>query len=539
MNVVDSVRASVRALTRSPQFAVTAGVILALGIGLSTAVFTVSDALLLRKLPVRDQDRIVTLWGEKRDGSISNWPLDLRETRAFAHRARTMVDVGYTAYEGAWPVAIREGDELTRLRRALVSGNYFTVLGSRPVLGRALRPEDDVVGAAPVAVISYPIWRRVFGGDPNVIGKPLVLEEFALRYRIVGVMPQGLEYPAGADFWAPFVPARVSSETDTTAYTALDLVARLAPNATAASAAAELTTFYTHQGASPMSRELRGVAHTLPGVILGDARPAVLVFAAAAALLLLIACMNVANLLLVRGLGRTREIAVRVALGASRSQIVAQLLGENIIVALVGGAAGVGVAILAVKGFVAFAPADIPLLGRVELDATALGAAFVITTVATLVFGLAPAILATRADAHEVLRSGTRASASRRSRRTREALVAAQVALAVLLLSAASLVGESLLNLAHARLAFDASHLIVAELAIRYDEYGTTDKQVALIRELVTQLRATPGVSGVSPMVAMPFSGTGGWTGRGRLEGQSAVDAARNPMFNMDVVTPD
>ncbi|HZI40657.1 MAG TPA: ABC transporter permease, partial [Gemmatimonadaceae bacterium] len=198
MNVFDSVRASVRALTHSPQFAVTAGVILALGIGLSTAVFTVSDALLLRKLPVRDQDRIVTLWGEKRDGSISNWPLDLRETRAFAQRARTMVDVGYTAYEGAWPVAIREGDELTRLRRALVSGNYFTVLGSRPVLGRALRPEDDVVGAAPVAVISYPIWRRVFGGDPNVIGKPLVLEEFALRYRIVGVMPQGLEYPAGA-----------------------------------------------------------------------------------------------------------------------------------------------------------------------------------------------------------------------------------------------------------------------------------------------------------------------------------------------------
>jgi len=211
MNVIDSARASLRALARSPQFAVTAGAILALGIGLSTAVFTVSDALLLRRLPVSDQDRIVALWGEKRDGSVSNWPLDLRDTRAFARRERTVEEVGYTAYEGAWPVVIRAGNELTRLRRALVSGNYFMILGTRPLLGRTLRPEDDVVGAAPVAVISYPMWEHLFGRNPDVIGRSLILEQFALQYRIVGVMPQGLEYPSGADFWAPYIPARVSS----------------------------------------------------------------------------------------------------------------------------------------------------------------------------------------------------------------------------------------------------------------------------------------------------------------------------------------
>lgn len=539
MQVIELLRSSIRALARAPRFALTAGAILALGIGLSTAVFTVADALLLRRLPMRDQDRIVTLWGEKRDGSIANWPLDLRDTRQFARTARTLRDVGYVAYEGAWPIAIRDGSELTRLRRALVSGNYFMVLGTPPVLGRTLRPEDDVVGAAPVAVISYALWQHLFGGDPAVLERTLFAEEFGTRYRIVGVMPRGLEYPNGSDFWAPYVPARVGSETDTTAYTALDLVARLAPRASTVDAAHELSAFYTRRGASADSRELRGVAQPLPRVMLGDARPALLIFGAAASLLLLIACMNVANLLLVRGLARGREMAVRAALGAPRSRVAAQLLSENAILALVGGVAGIGIAALVVKVFLAFAPDEIPLVGRVGLDAPALGAALMITTLAALFFGLAPALVLSRVDAAaEILRGGTRSSGSQAARRAGEALVGGQVALAVLLLSAAALIGQSLLNLEHADLEFDGSHLLVAELAIPYDQYNSTARLLPVTRALLSELRSTPGVRDVSPVVAMPFSGNGGWTGRGRTEDQSKEQAARNPMFNMEVVTP-
>ncbi|HEX6806476.1 MAG TPA: ABC transporter permease [Gemmatimonadaceae bacterium] len=538
MSLVQASRAQLRSLRRAPRFAATVVAILALGIGLSTAVFTVADALVLRKLPVRDQNRIVVLAGEARGRTVDQWPLTLADTRDFARRTRALQSVGYVAYEGAWPVAIRNGDADFRLRRALVSGNYFSVLGTTPVLGRSLRPEDDIVGAAPVAVISYDTWQRLFGNDPAAIGRSLVAEEFGLTYRIIGVMPQGLAYPSGTDFWAPFVPGRLSSENDTSAYTALDIVGRLAPTATAAGAANELTRYFAREGAPADERALRGRAHILPRVILGDARPAVFAFAAAAAVLLVIACINVANLLLVRGLSRTREIAVRIALGASRSRVVGQLIGENIILAIAGGVAGAGVAALAVRGFLAFAPANIPLLGRVRLDLPALAAALGITMAATVLFGLAPALLSTRDDAHALLRSGTRHSAGRAARRTRELLVVAQVALAVLMLSAAALVGRSLVNLQDARLGFDASHMLVAELAIRYDQYSSSERQAQLVRDLVTQLGATPGVQGVSPVVAKPFSGTGGWTGHARTEGQSTDEAATNPLFDMEVVAP-
>lgn len=539
MQATDSVRSSMRSLIRAPRFALTAAAILALGIGLSTAVFTVADALLLRRLPVHDQNALITLWGRKLSGDVDHWPLELRTARAFARRTRTLQSVAYAAYEGAWPVAVRSGDQLTRMRRALVSGNYFDVLGARPVLGRALRTTDDVVGAAPVAVISYEAWQQRFGGDPNVLSKRLSLAEFGMTYTVVGVMPRGLEYPAGADFWAPFVPARLHTDPDPTAYTALDLIGRLAPGATIDDAAAELSAFYAQAGAPPEWRELRGSAQPLPRVILGDARPAVLAFAAAAALLLLLACINVANLLLVRGLARAREIAVRAALGGSRMQLILQLLGENAALALLGGVLGVGVAEAAVQGFVAIAPAGIPLVDRVSLNVPALLGAIAITTIAALLAGLVPAVLQSRTEAAAVLRSGSRQSAGRSSRFAREGLVAAQLALAVVVLSAAALVGRSFLALQRAKLNFDDSHLLIAELAIRYDQFDTPALQLPLIHQVLERLRSTPGVVAVSPVVAMPYSGAGGWTGHAHTDRQAPADALKNPAFNMEVVTPD
>jgi predicted permease len=534
---MNDLRYAFRTLRTSPGFALTAIVTLALGIGLATAVFTVADTLLLRRLPVRDQDRLVVLWGQAPDRGF-DYPLVLEEARDFARRTRSLAQVAFFAYEGAWPLPTRDGGRISRLRRALVSGEFFDVLGVQPVLGRALNAADDVVGAAPVLVLSHGVWQRQFGGDPKVLGRQIVMYANGLAHTIVGVMPQGLDYPRGADIWVPLVPARTRPGTNATVAD-VELIGRLRPGAVAAHARDELTAFLRRAEASPWQRDMHGVVHALPRLILGETQPALIAFAAAAGLLLLITCINVANLLLVRGLTRVREIAVRSALGAGQRQVVSQLLAENALLALAGGALGVVVAAAAVRSFVAVAPAGLPRLDEIQLNASALAGAIGITCVAMLIFGLAPAVLTSRVELEQVLRSSARQSANKGSRLGAEALVAGQVALALLVLSAAGLIARSLIKLERAELSFEPSHLLIGDLALRYDQFDTPAKQRALLERLLLQVRAIPGVRAVAPVVAAPFSGPGGWDGKFAAEGQSAEQAAANPMLNMEVVTPD
>lgn len=523
---------------QTPGFAVTAVLTLALGIGLSVAVFTVAETLLLRKLPFRDQDRLVVLWGQGVDRSFDHWPLSLARAREFAPITRTLERVAFASYEGAWPIPIRDGDRISRLRQALVSGEFFDVLGGRPILGRALRAEDDVIGAAPVVVLSHAAWQRHFGGSAEVLGRQIVVHGNGVAYRIVGVMPQGFDYPRGADFWTALVPMRTTPGTDST-IADVDLVGRLRPGATPVTARDELTTFFGRAGDSPWARSLHGVVNPLPRLILGDTRPAVIMFAVASLLLLVITCVNVANLLLVRGLARTREVAVRSALGAGRGRVIAQLLAENAVLAIVGGALGIVVAAAVVRAFVAFAPAGLPRLDEIQINGIALVGALGLTAVAMLLFGLAPAIMTSRVDLQQVLRSGTRQSMGRGARMAAEGLVIGQVALAVLILSAAGLIARSLIKLERAELSFEASHLLIGELAFKYDQVDTPEKGLALLDRVVPAVRAVPGVQAVSPVVAIPFSGPGGWDIGLAAEGQSADEAAGNPMLNMDVVVPD
>lgn len=537
--LLQDLRVAGRGLRRTPGFATAAILTLALGIGLATAVFTVADALLLRQLPVRDPDRVVALWGELRNRGLDHYPLGLADARALARGTHTLQQVAFTAYEGAWPQPVRDGDRITRLRQALVSGNFFDVLGATPVLGRALHPSDDVIGAAAVIVLSYATWQQRYGGSPSVLGQQLVMYGDDRALTIVGVMPQGLDYPRGADYWAPLTPAKTTPGTDST-LADVDVIARLAPGATPAGARAELTAFLRHTATrSWTGRDARGVVHTLPRLVLGDTRPAVLVFSAAVALLLLITCINVGNLLLVRGLGRVREIAVRSALGAGRGRVILQLLAESALLAVAGGVMGLLVAAAAVRTFVAVAPAGLPRLDEIHLDATALAGAIAITGVALLVFALAPAVMTSRVELQQVLRADARQSASRGRRRLTEALVAGQIALALVVLSAAGLIARSLIQLERARLSFDPSHLLIGELALRYDQYGDRTKQLALLATLLPELRAIPGVRAVSPVVAIPFAGSGGWDSRPAAEGQSTEEAAADPILNMEVVAPD
>jgi putative ABC transport system permease protein len=526
---------AIRPVRHRPGFALTAALTLALGIGLSTAVFTVAEALLLRDLPVWRQERLVVLWSEAIDGSFAHWPLELDAARQFARETRLLDGVAFAAYEGAWPQPVRDEGGLSRLRQAHVSGEFFSVLRAEPLLGRALRPDDDVVGAAPVVVLSHGAWKRHYGGDTAVVGRRFVLHGNAVSYEIVGVMPPGLDYPRGTDFWAPLVPGKARRGTNTI-FAHVDLVGRLGPAVSAVNAKDDLSAFL-RRSPQPQLRKTRAVVTSLPALILGDTRPAVLAFAAAAALLLVITCINVVNLLLVRGLARTREMAVRTALGAGRGQIVRQLMTENAMLAVAGGALGVIVAMGAVQGFVAFAPTTLPRIDEIHLNTAALSAAVLITAFATLLFGVGPAIMGARVEPQGALRSGNRQSVSRRARFATEALVTGQVALAVLVLSAAGLIGRSLVKLERADLAFEPSHLLIGELAFRFDRVDTRAKQLALLDRLIPAVRSIPGVRAVSPIVAVPFSGSGGWDGNLTAEGQPA-DAV-NPILNMEVVVPE
>ncbi|HKN64643.1 MAG TPA: ABC transporter permease, partial [Gemmatimonadaceae bacterium] len=457
----EDLRFAVRTLRRAPGWAAGVVLTLGLGIGLATAVFTIADALLLRPLPVRQQDRVAVLWGITRDGRTDHFPLLLADAREFQRRTRTLERAEFFSYGGALAMDVDLGGGIARMRRSLVSGGYFDLLGTKPVLGRGLRASDDVTGAAPVAVLSYAGWQRFFGGASNVVGRQLSLHAFGVPYTIVGVMPLGLDYPRGVDFWAAVIPSS-GPLGDQPIYAELNLIGRLRPGASLNDARAELTSFFERRETAGSRWHLRGVARPLTEDVVGNVAPAVLAFAAAAGLLLLITCINVSNLLIVRGRGRAREFAIRSALGAARARIVVQLLTESALLATAGALVGVTFAAAAVRAFVALAPAGTPRLDEIQVTGSVVAGAVAITSFATLLFALAPTLVTSRAELQASLRTGARQSGpSRRGWLGTEVMVAGQVALAVVVLAAAGLVVRSLVRLQQIDLAFDPSHVLV------------------------------------------------------------------------------
>ena len=528
--LIRNARTGFRSLRRTPGFAAAAILTLALGIGLSTAVFTIANALLLRRLPVRDQDRIVLLWGETRDKRFRNFPLDLDGARAFIRDSRSLESGAFFGYEGASEIAVRDGDRTTNLKQTVTGGDFFAVLGARSALGRTLAAADDQFGAEPVAVLSYSAWQRQFGSDPRVLGRRFSVHETAKTYTIVGVMAEGFDYPRGTDFWVSVFP---QYPPDALKLRSFDIIGRLAPGATPRSARADLTAHFGRY-ADAFLRNVLGVVHTLPEVAIGETRPALVAFAAAAGLLLLLACANVANLLLVRGIGRAREVAVRSALGASRTQLIAQLLTENALLAVAGGLLGAAVCASAIRVFVAFAPVGFPRASEIHVDGAALLAAFVITLSATLLFAVVPAVLTSRGDLLQTLGSGVRHSVGRRSRLATELLAAGQLAIALVVLAAAAVITRSLVALERVNLGLEAPRLLVAKLAFDPYRYDDEKKQARVLETVMDRLSSVPGIEGVSTSVSVPF--TQGWEGRPTAEGQTAEEIATDPVLAMDVV---
>ena len=529
-----------RQLRRAPGFTVTATLTLALGIGLSTSVFAVANAVLIRRLPIADQNRVVLLWGESQDGNNSKIPLTLDMVQALQRQFRTLESASFFAFRGAVPAPIRSGDRVFPIQLGMISGNFFDVLGCQAEFGRALNRDDDVAGAAPVVVLSHRAWKRDFGGDPAVVGKSVSMIYTNRSYKIVGVMPVGVEYPGQADVWVPLVAYGAAGGFLDALTGELNVLARLRPNASATDARAELTTLFAESDSHASRRGVRGAAQSLPDVVLGNVKPAVLLVSVIATLLLFITCVNVANLLFVRALSRTGELTLRSAIGANRGRLVSQLLAESCLLSIAGGLAGVGLASIAIRVFVIAAPNSAPRIDEVHLDGATIVAAIVVTSVAMLMSGLGPALFASRSFAHGSLPAGSRHTSGRRLRKLAEALVVAQIALAAITLVTAGLVTRSLMNLERLDLSFDPHHLLAAALAMSPDRLSDATKQRVALDLVVSNVRAIPGVRAVTLVAAMPFVGDGGGIDdRLSVAGQSSEDRIRNPIEDLEIASPD
>jgi putative ABC transport system permease protein len=539
--LLQDLRYALRSLRRAPAFTSTTVLVLGLGIGVATAMFSVFDKVLLRKLPVVDQDRIVMLSAFGRGAAAEELPINLDQLRHFRDATRTVVNAAGVAYYGVEQSPISERGHALALNQARVTENFFEVLGARPVVGRMFRAEDDVTGAAPVMVISYDLWRRQFAGDSGVIGRQLHMSGFDWDYTIVGVAPMGLDYPLGVDYWIPIVPTR---------YSLVDVVARLAPGSTSEMARTEFLAFL---GRDPefADRGHHGArVRPLSEMVVGNVRPALLALTVAVGLLLLLVCVNVGNLFLLRTAARSRDVAIRRALGAGSTDIMRQILVEVVALALLSGVLGVVLAQGLLRALVLLAPPGLPRLDLIRLGGAPFAIAAAVTVVTLLLAGLIPAATAGKQESVDSLRFDHRAGTEgKRQRRVRRGLVASQVALALIVLSGAGLLVQTFARLDGLDLGYRADHLSIVQVALPWGKYASAcrgrpptcirEKTLAVHEELVPRFQALPGVAGVSPILYTPFSGSSIWMAQFLAEGQSQEEGQSAPFVSVEAVGAD
>ena len=535
--LTQDLKSALRGFRGTPAFFVTAVIILGLGIGMSVAMFTVFRAVLVRRLPVVDQDRLVVMWTYRVPGV--EFATGTKQLGAFRRETRTLRDVAGVAHWPATPAPMLFGDRSVPLNRSLVTGNFFELLGVKPFLGRLLRPSDDAVGQSDrqgtgvpkVIVLSYAAWQSKFGGDSSVIGRHLIEPFSRWDFTIVGVAPPGLDYPASAEYWAPIWDGW-SGGVGTIA------VGRLAPQATVETARDEYLRIA--RDLNPEWR-LQGVnARTFTETVLGNVAPVLLVLVAAVAFLLIIACLNVGNLLLLRASRRAREVAVRRALGAGYGDIVRQLLVESMLLATAGGALGFALAEASLKVLVRLAPPQLPRLDDVRLTGAPVLSAIGLTAAAVILFGLTPALLGARTSLALPLRFDSRAGTeSRRRRGLRQWLVASQVALAMVMLAGAALLARSLERLQQQNLGYVSDHLAILSFSYNAQRQDSFPKLLALGDQLLARLQSMPTVTSVTPILIPPLLGANVWQLRFESEGQTDTEAAADPTVPVEVGGPD
>jgi len=503
-SIVRDLRLAVRLLWRAPAFTFAAVLTVALGIGANTAIFSVVHALLLKPLPYPDPDRIVTVWQDMRarGGPEREWatPGNLADWRAEKGLFASAASIR------GWGPTLTGGTEPEPLVGEQVTDGYFDVLGVEAAKGRTFRPDEALPNASRVVVISYGLWQRRFGGDAGVIGRRILLG--GEPHEVVGVMPEGFR-PAilqAADVWRP---DRLNLANPSRGAVVLRVVARLPANlareeadAAATALAARLAEQY------PQSNRGVGIAVVpMHEQVVGSVRLGLVVLFGAVLFVLLIACVNIASLQLARAVGRYREIAVRAALGAGRARVVRQLLTESLVLAAAGSVLGVLFSIWAVRGLIAIAPAGMPRLDEVALDGSVLAFAGLMTVVAGLLFGLAPAFQFSRAQIVPALKDGGRGAVGGGAHRLRRSLIVAEVALALVLLIGSGLLLRSFMELRRSDLGFDPANVVTGFVLPPAQKYPSEAHRRAFFDRLLEQAAALPGVVRAAATSVIPLSG--------------------------------
>ena len=497
-------RHAVRALTRRPGFAAVAVLTLALGIGLTSALFSVVDAVLLRPLPYHDADRLVVLWQHDRRNGIERD--DVAPGNFLDWRERTP---GFAAMAAADPYGFdyigEDGPESFRAWR--VTQDFFALLGTPALVGRTLRGDDFTPGRDRVVVLSHDLWRRRFGGDASVVGRAVTLD--GEPRVIVGVMPPAFQFPSRKDLWAPRVESRDGTDDrQNRRATYLTVVGRLAPGVTVAQAqaaasavAARLAVEYPRTNS-----DVDVTVVPLAEQVVGSARPALLLLLSAVAVVLMVACANVANLFLAQALRRQREFAVRAALGAGRAHLARQLFAEGALLAAVGGALGVLVAGAALAAIRALAPANLPRIEEIALDGRAILFTAAVSALTALLFASLPAWRVAHADPQQTLRADGRGStAGGRRGRSRRALVVTEIALACVLVVAAGLLVRSFAALTSVDRGYRTDHVLAMSTFI-FDIARTEEKRTAFVSEVSDRLARLPGVRAVGAASSLPLA---------------------------------
>jgi predicted permease len=497
-NAGQDLRYAIRGLRKNPAFALFTVLVMALGIGANTAVFGVVNAVLLRPLAYRDPSRIVTLtsnWSGNAESKLVALP-DFRDW----HEQSTAFSA--MAYYRSRDAAVKAGSSAEYVHVARVSEEFFQVLGVAPIVGRLFSADEQKTGDSTSALISYSYWQSHFGGNNDVLGRSLHVGGGVLT--IIGVLPPRFQFPGNSNIW------RTSDAVDRTLpRTSLSFYAigRLKPNVTLQQAQAQLSSIALHlQHQYPNSNKERNVTVTsMQDEIVGNVRLTLYILLGAVGLVLLIACANIATLLLAKATARSREIAIRAAVGAGRSRIVRQLMTENLLLALLAGSVGIVVAQLGSKGLIALAPSDVPRLAEAGIDGRVLAFTFGICVLCSLFFGLVPALYASRLDLNDALKQcGMRTVTGGKSNRLRGAFVVAEIALSMILLAGAGLLIKSFVALSNVTLGFHPEHVLLMATGLPVSGPEADAQALQFFKRLLSRISSLAGVSAAGATMGPP-----------------------------------